>query len=103
MNLFDIRTSTITSKGQIVIPVETRGKKGFESGTKVAILSFDDHLEIRPLKSVLDKMNFDAEVEKTGRILKEIVDKHGLRGKKIRCLTKADKDAIAKEILAKNR
>lgn len=51
MVLVDIKTSTITEKGQIVIPKELRIEH-FMEGSKVAILSFEDHIEIRPLKEL---------------------------------------------------
>ena len=51
MTLIDIKTSTITEKGQIVIPKELRSQS-FLQGSKVAILSYEDHIEIRPLKEI---------------------------------------------------
>ena len=50
--LHEIRTATITGKGQISIPKELRDKKLFATGDKVAILAFSDHIEIRPLKQL---------------------------------------------------
>lgn len=55
MTLIDMKTSTITGKGQIVIPKELRSEAFFE-GSKVAILSYDDHIEIRPLKELDEKL-----------------------------------------------
>ena len=55
MVLVNMKTSTITGKGQIVIPRELRELK-FNEGTKVAILSYEDHIEIRPLKEIDEKM-----------------------------------------------
>lgn len=48
----EIRTSTISSKGQIAIPQEMRKRKGFREGQKVVILAFEDRLEIRPLSDI---------------------------------------------------
>lgn len=45
-----MKTATITEKGQIVIPKEIRNLKQFKVGSKVAIITFEDHIEIRPLK-----------------------------------------------------
>ncbi|MBI2112723.1 AbrB/MazE/SpoVT family DNA-binding domain-containing protein [Candidatus Woesearchaeota archaeon] len=56
MNLLDMRTATITEKGQISIPKEIRGLEGFEEGDKIAILAFKDKVELRSLKSFSEKM-----------------------------------------------
>lgn len=52
MSIVEMKTATITSKGQISIPVGIRNKK-FKEGTKVAILTFNDRIEIRPMKQVV--------------------------------------------------
>jgi AbrB family looped-hinge helix DNA binding protein len=44
-----MHTSTVTQKGQIVIPAPLRRKLGFEQGTKVVVLETDDGVEVRPL------------------------------------------------------
>ena len=54
--LEEIRTITITDKGQITIPIEMRKREGFEVGSKVAILAFEDHVELRPIKQISEKM-----------------------------------------------
>lgn len=42
--------ATITSKGQLTLPVEARRKLGLRAGTKVdLIITEDDHLEMIPL------------------------------------------------------
>ena len=56
MPLIEIRSATITEKGQIAIPRELRKAKGFKTGSKVVILSFKDHLEVRPMRQVSEKM-----------------------------------------------
>jgi len=56
MTIIEMRTVTITSKGQIAIPKEMRDLEGFREGTKVAIIAFEDHVELRPLKQVNKKM-----------------------------------------------
>lgn len=48
----ELRTSTISSKGQIAIPKELRKKKGFREGQKVVIIAFEDRLEIRKFDDV---------------------------------------------------
>lgn len=44
-----MHTSTVTQKGQVVIPAPLRRKLGFEQGTKVVIVETDDGVEVRPL------------------------------------------------------
>jgi AbrB family looped-hinge helix DNA binding protein len=44
-----MHTSTVTQKGQIVIPAPLRRKLGFEQGTKVVVIETDDGVEVRPL------------------------------------------------------
>ncbi len=56
MSLLGIKSATITKKGQIAIPRAIRAKKGFKIGTKIAILGFEDRIEIRPLKQISKKL-----------------------------------------------
>ncbi|MBI4448288.1 AbrB/MazE/SpoVT family DNA-binding domain-containing protein, partial [Candidatus Woesearchaeota archaeon] len=35
---------------------DIREIKGFETGSKIAILAFNDHVELRPLKQVSEKL-----------------------------------------------
>ena len=56
MSLVEIKTATITEKGQIAIPKEIRDSEGFKTGSKIAILAFDDHIELRPMKQVSEKI-----------------------------------------------
>ena len=56
MALIDMRTATITEKGQISIPKDLRDIEGFGEGDKVAILAFDNKVEVRPLKAFSEKM-----------------------------------------------
>ena len=51
----NIRTATITRKGQICIPNIARELAGFKEGTKISVIVFDDRVELRPLKK--GKMN----------------------------------------------
>lgn len=101
--LNEIRTSTITSKGQIVIPSEMREREGFKSSQKVAILAFDDRLEIRPLKHVLDRVDFEAEAKKSRAFLKDFVKKHNLKGIKIKELSAEEKDRLAEGLYKSRR
>ena len=56
MPLIGMKTSKITSKGQIALPKDIRELEGFKEGTKVAILAFENRVELRPLKQVNEKM-----------------------------------------------
>lgn len=94
-----MRASTITSKGQIVIPSEMRSKPGFKSGQRVAVMEFEDYLEVRPLKDVLSKIDFEAERQKTRKALRKFIKKHNLKGKKIREITQEERDELAREYL----
>ena len=49
MTLLELRSATITEKGQIAIPRELRKHKGFKEGSKIAIIAFDDRIELRPM------------------------------------------------------
>jgi AbrB family looped-hinge helix DNA binding protein len=55
MPLLEIKTATITEKGQIAIPKDIR-KNGFKTGSKVAILVFKDRIELRPMEQISEKM-----------------------------------------------
>ena len=56
MPLMEIKTAKITEKGQIAIPKHIRKTEGFKTGSKVAILAFRDHVELRPMKQISEKM-----------------------------------------------
>lgn len=56
MELIDMRTVTITSKGQISIPNEMRKTKYFKTGSKIAILAFEDRIELRPINDITEKL-----------------------------------------------
>ncbi len=56
MPLVEVKSAKITSKGQIAIPKEIRELEGFKEGMKIAILAFEDRIELRPLKQLNEKM-----------------------------------------------
>lgn len=56
MTLIEVKTAKITEKGQIAIPKDIRGMEGFKEGSKVAILAFEDRIELRPMKQIHEKM-----------------------------------------------
>ncbi|UUX93132.1 AbrB/MazE/SpoVT family DNA-binding domain-containing protein [Methanoplanus endosymbiosus] len=63
MTLIDVKTGTITRKGQIVIPKGIRDM--FETGTKVAFLAYEDRIEIRPLDEIDTALSCAYASEKT--------------------------------------
>lgn len=50
MEIQEIKTATITSKGQICIPSSARNFPGFQEGSKITITVYPDKVEIKPLK-----------------------------------------------------
>lgn len=56
MPLIEVKTAKITEKGQISIPKDIRESKGFKEGLKVAILAYDDRIELRPLEMINERM-----------------------------------------------
>jgi len=52
MGLIEVKTAKITEKGQIAIPKDIREIEGFTEGSKIAVLAFDDRIELRPIKSI---------------------------------------------------
>ena len=56
MNLIEMKSVTITKKGQIAIPKDIREIEGFTEGSKVAILAYEDRIKLRPLKQVNERM-----------------------------------------------
>ena len=51
MALIEMKSATITEKGQIAIPKDVR-KMGFKVGSKIVILAYDDHIELRPMEQM---------------------------------------------------
>lgn len=56
MPLIEIKSVKITKKGQISIPKDIRDVEGFKEGSKIAILAFEDRIELRPIKQFNEKM-----------------------------------------------
>lgn len=56
MPLIEVKTAKITEKGQIAIPKDIRDLEGFKEGSKVAILAFEDRIELRPMNQVSERM-----------------------------------------------
>ncbi len=56
MTLLNVKSATITEKGQIAIPKDIRELEGFREGDKIAILAFDDRVELRPLSHVNERL-----------------------------------------------
>lgn len=56
MSLIEIKSATITEKGQISIPKPIRKLSGFKTGSKVAIFAFKDRIELRPMNQISEKI-----------------------------------------------
>lgn len=56
MGLLEMKSATITKKGQIAIPKDIRELEGFKEGSKIVILAFDNRIELRPMEQITEKM-----------------------------------------------
>ena len=56
MPLIEVKKEKINEKGKIAIPKDIRDMEGFKKGSKIAILAFDDRIELRPMKQMHEKM-----------------------------------------------
>jgi len=56
MPLLEMKSGTITKKGQISIPRRIRDIEGFKEGSRIAILAYDDRIELRSMKQIDAKM-----------------------------------------------
>ena len=65
MGLIDMRSVTVTDKGQISISKKLREKKGFGKGSKVAMLEFDDHIELRSMGEIEERFGTAFASEKS--------------------------------------
>ena len=57
MPLLEMRTGTITRKGQISIPKRIREIEGFSEGSKIVMLAYDDRIELRSMKQIDERMH----------------------------------------------
>ncbi len=71
MEIKEIRTATITDKGQICIPNIARTMEGFKTGSKVSIIVYKDKVEIKPLQKISEDL---FPVLATEEVLKEAWD-----------------------------
>jgi len=55
-NIKDIKTVTITQKGQICIPNVARALDGFKEGSRVSVIVYSDKVELRPLNNVAEML-----------------------------------------------
>ena len=65
MVLLDIKSATITDKGQISISKKLRESKGFTKGSKIAMLEFDDHIELRKMDEIEERFGTAFASEKS--------------------------------------
>lgn len=54
-SIIGFKEVTVSGKGQIVIPKELR-KTAFPEGSQAVVVAYSDHIEIRPLSYVLEKL-----------------------------------------------
>ena len=54
--IIEIKTVTITEKGQICIPNSARSLKCFKEGTKIGIIVYENKIELIPLKKINEKL-----------------------------------------------
>jgi len=52
MEIKEIKTVTITEKGQIAIPKIIRMLEGFKVGSKISLIVFEDKIELRPINQI---------------------------------------------------
>lgn len=64
MQIIEMKSVKITKKGQIAIPKDIRKLEGFKVGSKIAILAYEDKVELRPMNQVSDKMSTALATEK---------------------------------------
>jgi len=68
-----METSTITTKGQVVIPVKVRKRHGLKSGTKIAFIEKDDEIIMKPINKNYFKSLIGAGGTK-GKALKSLIE-----------------------------
>jgi len=56
MEIKEIRTAKITDKGQICIPNIAKTLEGFQTGSKVSIIVYEDKVEIKPLQKISEDL-----------------------------------------------
>ena len=66
--LIEVKSATITSKGQIAIPKEIRELEHFKIGSKIAILAYEDRVELIPIEKVKEKISESQKDEKDEKI-----------------------------------
>ncbi|HLC65340.1 MAG TPA: AbrB/MazE/SpoVT family DNA-binding domain-containing protein [Candidatus Nanoarchaeia archaeon] len=81
MGLIEMRTATITEKGQVVIPKELREIRGFKEGNKVVIMAYEDHLELRPLSQVSGVLHSRKKIPETMLLSEKSLAKEWLTSK----------------------
>lgn len=63
--MLDIKSVKITEKGQIVLPKILRECDGFKTGDKLGIITYSDHVELRPLADIERNMQTAHASEKS--------------------------------------
>ncbi|WP_440955826.1 AbrB/MazE/SpoVT family DNA-binding domain-containing protein [Methanosarcina sp. Mfa9] len=64
MTLLNVKCLKMNSKGQITIPRDLRDES-FKEGHKVALLAYEDRIEIRPISYLNEKLGTTLASEKS--------------------------------------
>jgi AbrB family looped-hinge helix DNA binding protein len=54
--IMEIKTTTITEKGQICLPQKARQMAGFKEGSRIGIIVYEDRVELRSMKQISEKL-----------------------------------------------
>jgi len=65
MTLIDVKSVTITDKGQIVLPKDIRKISGFKTGNKIMVIAFKDRIELRTMADFKKRMETAIASEKS--------------------------------------
>ena len=55
-SILEVKSVRVTERGQIAIPKTIRTIQGFNVGSKLAVVAFEDRIELRPMKQLSDSM-----------------------------------------------
>ena len=62
--ILEIKTATVTEKGQICIPQLARQQAGLKEGSKVSIIVYNDKIELIPMKKLSKRLSTAIASEK---------------------------------------
>ena len=85
MEQFEV--TSVSSKGQVVIPNTIRKQIGIETGSKLLVLTDGDNLLLKPIQAP-KKKTFEALIKQSRKIAKQ----RGIKRKDLAAIIKADRD-----------